>query len=289
MCIRDRYYTLGKEASRSSDFSGIRDFSRILQSLWSNNLVKKNPSNAVFFLNYYLKCLFSLKNYSLANKQESGIKSLDLVNNADTFPASQRVTFFYFYGRLRLLNDDYSAAQVYLSRAFYSCKRDDYSHKRNILIYLIPSLLLLGKFPTNFNRTCNTILKEYNLMEYAKFIESVKKGDLRTFNQAFEANKMILIKRGLYFIMDKIRTILIRNLLFRIYLFHFTTKNDHKVDIALFQKGINLGLDEEHQYDLEEVESIIASFIFDNKMKAYISHKHLKVVFSNREPFPKIA
>ena len=45
---------------------------------------------------------------------------------------------------------------------------------------------------------------------------------------------------------------------------------------------------EDDQYDLDEVECILANLIYKKLIKGYISHEHKKVVFSPKDPFPTI-
>ena len=64
------------------------------------------------------------------------------------FPASQRVTFLYYLGRYLFANSHFYRAQLALQAAYDQCHVRCLSQRRLILIYLIASNLILGRFPS---------------------------------------------------------------------------------------------------------------------------------------------
>ncbi|KAL9131454.1 MAG: hypothetical protein Q9217_000602 [Psora testacea] len=64
------------------------------------------------------------------------------------FPASQRVTFLYYLGRYLFANGHFFRAQLALQAAYNQCHAQFLSQRRHILIYLVTSNLILGRFPS---------------------------------------------------------------------------------------------------------------------------------------------
>lgn len=64
------------------------------------------------------------------------------------YPASQRVTFLYYLGRFNFANQHYRRAALCLDQAYLQTPPQLVSHRTNILTYLIPSNMLLGRFPS---------------------------------------------------------------------------------------------------------------------------------------------
>ena len=64
------------------------------------------------------------------------------------FPASQRVTFLYYLGRYLFANSHFYRAQLALQAAYDQCHARCVRQRRLILIYLIASNIILGRFPS---------------------------------------------------------------------------------------------------------------------------------------------
>jgi hypothetical protein len=90
----------------------------------------------------------------------------------------QMVTYKYFSGRLSLFEDDFNTAEEQLEYAYNNCPYNAIRNKRCILRYLIPVKLYQGKLPTM------QLLQEYQLVEFINVVDSIRKGDLRAFNNA---------------------------------------------------------------------------------------------------------
>ncbi|KAL8890471.1 MAG: hypothetical protein Q9215_002382 [Flavoplaca cf. flavocitrina] len=63
------------------------------------------------------------------------------------YPAAQRTTFLYYLGRYHFANNHFYRAQLALQEAYYQCHRQATKQRRLILIYLIASNIILGRFP----------------------------------------------------------------------------------------------------------------------------------------------
>lgn len=64
------------------------------------------------------------------------------------FPAAQRVTFLYYLGRYLFANSHFYRAQLALQAAYDQCHVRCPRQRRLILIYLIASNIVLGRFPS---------------------------------------------------------------------------------------------------------------------------------------------
>lgn len=63
------------------------------------------------------------------------------------YPAAQRTTFLYNLGRYHFANNHFYRAQLALQAAYSQCHRQATNQRRLILIYLIASNIILGRFP----------------------------------------------------------------------------------------------------------------------------------------------
>ncbi|KAF2108402.1 hypothetical protein BDV96DRAFT_265114 [Lophiotrema nucula] len=85
----------------------------------------------------------------------------NIMNNSPPlaiYPAAERVTYLYYLGRFHFARANYYAAQMALQKAFEDCYRNPFNRelserakpqRRLILIYLIGTNILLGRFPSN--------------------------------------------------------------------------------------------------------------------------------------------
>ena len=65
------------------------------------------------------------------------------------FPASQRVTYLYYLGRYHFANSHFFRAQLTLQAAYDQCHSQCIKQRRRILVYLISSNIILGRFPSS--------------------------------------------------------------------------------------------------------------------------------------------
>lgn len=64
------------------------------------------------------------------------------------YPASHRVTYLYYLGRFLFSNTHFYKAQLCLQSAYTQCHAQTLNQRRNILIYLMATNLLLGRHPS---------------------------------------------------------------------------------------------------------------------------------------------
>merc|ERR1719509_692823 len=182
------------------------------------------------------------------------IRAVEQSSLNDRFSKSQMVTYRYYVGRKHMFDNNFKDAEEYLTYAFQKCDASVTNNKRLILIYLIPVKMLLGHMPKK------ALLQKFDLMQFNSVAEAVKAGNLLKLNEALDANEKFFIKCGIFLILEKLKKITYRNLFMKV-----------------------------EDVDQDETACIIASLIFEGKIKGYISHQHQKLVTSKQNAFPPIA
>mmetsp|Transcript_18616 Transcript_18616/g.23973 ORF Transcript_18616/g.23973 Transcript_18616/m.23973 type:complete len:408 (+) Transcript_18616:114-1337(+) len=186
------------------------------------------------------------------------------------------VTYKYYTGRLSLFEDQYADAEQNLEYAFENCHVQAIKNKRVILRYLVPVKLYRGRLPSA------ALLQKYGLTEYGPLVDSMRKGDLRTFNDTLVRFQDKFIRQGTYLLLEKCKAICYRNLFKRI---HFVVGKSQITlsHVANAFKGLGVPI------DLDEIECILANLIFRGYVRGYIAHTKRVLVLSKREPFPVAA
>ncbi|MCJ1364393.1 hypothetical protein MMC16_003503 [Acarospora aff. strigata] len=100
------------------------------------------------------------------------------------YPASQRVTYLYYLGRYLFSNNHFYRAQLALQSAYTQCHARCPKQRRRILIYLITSNIIVGRFPSP------SLLRRPEAEGLAdKFLplcHAIAKGDLATFKHLLD-------------------------------------------------------------------------------------------------------
>eukprot|EP00300_Choanocystis_sp_HF-7_P006953 c15002_g1_i1.p1 GENE.c15002_g1_i1~~c15002_g1_i1.p1 ORF type:complete len:416 (+),score=79.72 c15002_g1_i1:31-1248(+) len=237
----------------------------------SNFEVSKKRA-ALPILNMLLKIGFQDRNVQLC---QSFLK----VATGPAFPGikkfnlAEQVTFLYFRGRLALLDADYEHAESDLLEAFQNCPRNNLRNKRLILWYLIPVRLLAGQYPTS------EFLQKYNLTIFEPICNALKRGQIDSLDSYLDTHQGLLLRKGLYLLMQRTRMIAFRNLFRRVYRF----EGSERMKLASFEAAMRTVCDD---VDTEEVQCIIGNLILLGMLKGYISRQHKLVVLSNKDPFP---
>ena len=97
------------------------------------------------------------------------------------FPASQRVTFLYYLGRYFFANSHFFRAQLALQAAYDQCHVQCTSQRRLIVIYLMTSNIILGRFPALqlYQRPEATGLED----KFEPICTAIARGDLASFRR----------------------------------------------------------------------------------------------------------
>jgi len=225
-------------------------------------------------VNQLFKIYFKVNKLHLCKPLIRAIESSSL---KERYPKSQQVTYKYYVGRKHMFDNNFKAAEEYLSYAFEKCHVLSKVNKRSILIYLIPVKMLLGHMPQQ------QLLKKYDLMQFQEVVSAVKQGNLLRLNEALEANEKFFIKCGIYLILEKLKIITYRNLFKKV----SNLMKTHQIPIDAFLVALKMMKVED--IDQDETQCIIANLIYEGKIKGYISHQHQKLVVSKQNAFPPLA
>lgn len=129
--------------------------------------------------NLCLKILFQCR--KTRNAEQIFVNIYNQSPPLSSYPKSQRVTYLYYLGRFLFSNNHFYRAQLALQAAYEQCHRSSTRHRRLILIHLIVSNLVLGRFPSS------TLLSrpEAGGLEdiFVPVCRAIAKGDTSTLHQ----------------------------------------------------------------------------------------------------------
>lgn len=205
------------------------------------------------------------------------VRALDNADMMDLFPVAEKVTYKYFLGMRSMYESDYKKAEEELEFAFLHCSKKSFKNKRLILIFLIPVKMILGHMPKE------SVLENYDLKVFSPVIQSVKEGNIRSFDIALKSGNVFFWKFGIFLVLEKLRNILYRNIFKKIYLI----LNSIKIPMEAFKAVLEKLQDK--PISMEEVHCIVANLIYDNRIRGYISLQHQKLVVSKQNPFPPLS
>lgn len=224
-------------------------------------------------VNQMLKVYFKINKMHLCKPL---IRAIESSAFKDQFPLHEQVTYKYFVGRKAMYDSDYNSANEFLSFAFQNCPDKCRKNKRMILIYLIPVKMLLGIMPRR------ETLKKYDLLQFLDLIEALKQGNVKKLDDVIESQQRFFIDTGIYLIVEKLKMIAYRNLFKRVWMIVKT----HQIDLNHFMEALKFVGEED--MTIEETHCIVATLIYDNRIKGYISLQHNKLVVSKQIPFPPL-
>ncbi|XP_030567484.1 PCI domain-containing protein 2 homolog [Drosophila novamexicana] len=204
------------------------------------------------------------------------IRAIDNCAFKESFPLPEQITYKYFVGRRAMFDSNYRMAVEDLSYAFTHCPDRFTSNKRLILIYLVPVKMLLGYLPRK------SLLERYDLLLFHDLALALKAGNVNKFDEIVHEQELVLIRSGIYLLVEKLKFIVYRNLFKKV----FAIRQTHQLDMSDFLSALQfVGVTD---VSMDETHCIIANLIYDGKIKGYISHAHNKLVVSKQNPFPPL-
>lgn len=225
-------------------------------------------------INNLFKLSFKLNNLELSSNI---VKQFEMQKEKifAYYPIGQRVTYNYYSGVIALFGSQYEESQKLLNFSFLHCNKKYTKNKRLILEYLLCVNLFLRKYPKD------SLLKKYKLEEFLKIKNAIKKGDVKTFNDEIEKNQLNWIEKGIYLILENSRIIVYLNLLRKIYMILGKNSRFELKAMVVCLKRIGV------EMEIEDVECIISSLIYQGYVQGYISHEKKILVLSKDKPFIK--
>ncbi|KAL7417868.1 hypothetical protein BDY24DRAFT_411003 [Mrakia frigida] len=225
-----------------------------------------------------MKCYFKVNRPTLCKNIIRAIGSSSNPQPFETYPIGHRVTWRYYMGMLAFLEEDYSKAEDHLLWSFHNCHHLATRNLSQILHYLLPLRLLLGKLPSAHLLSLFPLLSQL----YTPFIEAIRKADLKGYDEAMARAQKRLVEGGVWLILERGREVVVRGVFKDVWL---ALGKVSRVPIGSFKAGLALaGVDVE----AEEVECMVANMIYKGYMKGYISHAHQLVVLSAKQAFPSL-
>ncbi|KAK9798910.1 hypothetical protein WJX73_008301 [Symbiochloris irregularis] len=200
----------------------------------------------------------------------------------DSFPASQRVTYSYYLGRMAILDDKLEEAAGHLEYALKHCLKGAHANQRRILYYLVPVHMVYMRLPTQ------QMLSSHNLSIYADIAEAMRTGNVQQLNDALSQHQWTFIQMGTYLVLEKLRMAVYRRLFRRVQALHAETcdpSRAHQVPLKLFHAAL-VWLKDEWYQELDECECLVCNLICRNYIKGYVAHEKGIVVLSKQNPFP---
>ncbi|CAF1469189.1 unnamed protein product, partial [Rotaria sordida] len=157
-----------------------------------------------------------------------------------------------------LFKDDYRKSTECFDPIFQRCPQFMKKNKESILIHLCISKMQFGYTP------CLKIISKYKLNAFYDLLLSVKQG-------------LLLHIETLYLLA-------VRNLFRQVWLL---MNKENKISIEIFTRAFQWS-NHDQTCDQLQCATLMATLICQNRIKAYISYKHMTVVLSKEDPFPKI-
>lgn len=235
---------------------------------------------AYFKLNNTRLCetvLGSVENALKVNRTYALNNNLQDESGEQCYSRADRVTYRYYLGRLRLFQHNIRAASTHLRWAFDNCTLRNLKNKRAILIPLVATYLILGRYPDN------ALLDAANLSPvYTSLTYYLKSGQAAQAMEELDRHMDWFRVRGLYLIFrEKLQISLWRNLSRKCLTLTYgpaqasSAPPTMRLDTLLAASRMAW---RDPSLQLEDVEAILASMIDQGFIKGYILHSKATLV-----------
>ena len=231
---------------------------------------------AIQLLNQLLKICHRIKRYELGEQLLSFAEaSLEFRHY---LLEDQKMTYDYFLGKSFLFKDDYRKASDAFDPIFQRCPRFMKKNKASILIHLCIAKMQFGYTPSL------AIVSKYKLKEFSDLLLAIKQGHLVAFDQCLQTlHHQYFLSQGLLLHVETLYLLAVRNLFRQVWLL---LNKENKIPVETFARAFQWSQQEENS-DSTQCLTLLATLISQNRLKAYISYKHMTVVLSKEDPFPK--
>ncbi|SPO44091.1 related to protein that forms a complex with Thp3p [Moesziomyces antarcticus] len=229
---------------------------------------------AYFKLNNTRLCetvLGSVENALKLNRTFAANNGQNDESGEQCYSRADRVTYRYYLGRLRLFQHNIRAASTHLRWAFDNCTLRNLRNKRAILIPLVATYLILGRYPEP------ALLEASNLSQtYGALMFYLKNGQAAAAMDELDRHMDWLRFRGLYLILrEKLQISLWRNLARRCLALSYgpaqasSAPPTLRVDMLLSAARLAW---RDPSLQPSDIEAILASLIDQGFVKGYILH-----------------
>ncbi|PKI82888.1 COP9 signalosome (CSN) subunit [Malassezia vespertilionis] len=260
------------------------DCARQLNKAFSACVADRNPSldESKKWATYALvgmlfRLYFQLHSTALCKNVLRALSAADLPP-MDQFPRADQTTFHYYCGRLAFMDEQYGRADAELSQAFSDAPKSAVHNCERILLYLIPTRLLLGIRPAR------ALLSVYPRLEalYKALIEACCEGAVARYDALIAdlPTERTLVRLGVYLAFERARELCVARLFSRAYA---VSGKETRMRLAAFQHA--LAWQGVHT-NVREAEWALATLVAKGRIKGYIAHERQVVVLSAKDPFP---
>jgi nuclear mRNA export protein PCID2/THP1 len=209
------------------------------------------------------------------------------------FSKAEQVEFKFYEGKFHIFENHLDLAVKCMRFAFEKCHLGSVKNKRLILHYLVPLNIVMGRLPKS------SLLKRYNLDEYAEIVKLVKQGNVKKLSDIIEENQITYIENGTLVLMDLLKLVAFRELIKKVY--SILSVNEVKDDRNFREKrgtGIKrMNIDKIikalevvgiRNMQIYEIVSVLNNLISREWMKARIDMISGVIVLPEN-PFPRIS
>lgn len=232
---------------------------------------------AIQILNQLLKLCHRIKRYELGEQLLSfAEQSLEFRHY---LLEDQKMTYDYFLGKSYLFKDDYQKAMACFDPIFQRCPKFMSKNKASILIHLCLAKMQFGYTPAL------NIVSKYQLNEFYDLLVAIKQGQLYEFDEYIKnIHHQYFLSKGLLLHVETLYLLAVRNLFRQVWLL---MNRENKISVETFTRAFEWSY---HGQTIDQLQclTLLATLISQNRLKAYISYKHMIVVLSKEDPFPKI-
>ncbi|EME42713.1 hypothetical protein DOTSEDRAFT_73505 [Dothistroma septosporum NZE10] len=221
----------------------------------------------------------------------------------------ERVTYLYYLGRFWFQNNHFPRARLALQQAYDECSAHDHSirQRRYILVFLIASNLIVGRFPseTIFQRPEAQGLQQ----RFFPLMQAIRSGSIALFRQHMSLDSphadWFLHFRILLQLKNRCEVLVWRSLVRKVWILNGTkydpanAKNPITIDLddlviafSALEKQARISedqtyvdpdfdtaedhVDEEELPDLDRIKSVIASLVDQGLLRGFIAHRQRK-------------
>jgi len=129
--------------------------------------------------NLCLKILFQCR--KTRNAEQIFVNIYNQSPPLSLYPKAQRVTYLYYLGRFLFSNNHFYRAQLALQAAYEQCHMSSAKQRRIILVYLVSSNTILGRFPSQ-QLISRPEAKSFDIL-FSPLCRAITKGDLVTLHR----------------------------------------------------------------------------------------------------------
>lgn len=152
-------------------------------------------------------------------------------------------------------------------------------NKASILIHLCIAKMHFGYTPSL------QVISKYKLTAFYDLLVAIKYGQLYAFDQYVKTiHHKYFLSKGLLLHVETLYLLAVRNLFRQVWLL---MNKENKISMEVFARAFEWSNNGE-PCDQLECATLLATLISQNRIKAYISYKHMTVVLSKEDPFPRI-